>query len=67
MEHGDAKPLWLMAKDPNRDHRFASRALQNSESIRIATHPNDNGPSPGDERPLDGCYLGWLMGLEMAA
>jgi len=56
MHHGDATPLWLMAKDPHRVHRFGARALQNSASIRTATRPNDIGPSPRDEGPLDGRY-----------
>lgn len=56
----------LMAKAPPAWRRFASLTTAMAPIIRSASSPNDNDPSPCDEGPLYGCYLGWLMGLEMA-
>ena len=56
----------LMPKRPVTNDRSDSPVRQLNERFRSTPHPNDNDPSPCDEGPLGGCYLGWLMGYKTA-
>jgi len=46
--------LWLMAKAPPRCRRFDASMPPSTPIIRLELSPNDNGPSPCDEGPLEG-------------
>ncbi len=44
----------LMAKAPPQRRRFDGLTAMTNQIIRSTSSPNDNGPSPCDEGPLEG-------------
>jgi transposase len=63
------RDLARVARAPPTGRRAHSSTKTTSQILRSASCPNNNGPSPCDEEPLNGlcrCYLGWLMGYKTA-